>query len=75
VCECKPPRRSGEGPRSELGLAASDSPLRARSLLTVAAAMRSAIASSSPRCSRLSLMCSYWRSRLSVHFAFGMSIS
>jgi hypothetical protein len=41
-----------------------DSPLRARSLLTVRAAISSARSSEAP-CSRsLSLMCSYWRSRL-----------
>src|SRR3954454_9791082 len=41
-----------------------DSPERARSLLTVRAAISSARSSDAP-CSRwLSLMCSYWRARL-----------
>src|SRR3954451_24777025 len=40
-----------------------DSPLRARSLLTVRAAISSARSSDLPWSSWLSLMCSYWRAR------------
>src|SRR5438105_4714219 len=43
------------------------SPLRARSLLTVRAAISSASSSGRPRSSRLSRMCSYCRSRLRLH--------
>src|SRR6185312_12574891 len=41
-----------------------DSPERARSLLTVRAAISSARSSERPCSSALSLMCSYWRARL-----------
>src|SRR5215207_7873804 len=41
-----------------------DSPLRARSLLTVRAAISSARDSEAPCSFWLSLMCSYWRARL-----------
>src|SRR4051794_20036966 len=40
-----------------------DSPLRARSLFTVRAAISSARSSEAPWSSSLSLMCSYWRAR------------
>src|SRR3954452_10644863 len=40
-----------------------DSPLRARSLFTVRAAISSARSSERPCSSWLSLMCSYWRAR------------
>ncbi len=43
------------------------SPLRARSLFTVRAAISFASRFGVPRSSRLSSMCSYWRSRLSDH--------
>lgn len=49
--------------RVEDRLAVLDSPERARSLLTVRAAISSARFVLSPRCSALSLTCSYWRSR------------
>jgi hypothetical protein len=42
------------------------SPARARSLLTVRAAISFARFSDAPRSSTLSLMCSYWRSRLAL---------
>src|SRR5689334_12122868 len=51
----------------------SASPERARSLLTVRAAISSAVSSSRPRSSSPSLMCSYWRSRLALQ-AFGMPV-
>src|SRR5438270_7333209 len=43
------------------------SPDRARSLLTVRAAISVASSSERPPSSRPSLMCSYWRSRLAFH--------
>src|SRR4051794_26828861 len=49
---------------SRLGSFAS--PWRARSLLTVRAAISSALSSDLPRSSRLSLMCSYCRSRFGL---------
>src|SRR5882757_63701 len=52
--------------RVEVRLAPRDSPDRARSLLTVRAAISSARFGASPRCRALSLMCSYWRSRLAL---------
>ncbi len=51
------------------------SPARARSLLTVRAAISSARSSLSPRSSNPSLMCWYCRSRLSLHPACGMSVT
>ena len=53
--------------------AEADSPARARSLFTVGATISSASASERPCSSRPSLMCSYWRSRLSVHERSGMN--
>jgi hypothetical protein len=50
----------------EDSLAVLDSPERARSLLTVRAAISSARAVLSPRSSALSLMCSYCRSRFGL---------
>ena len=47
---------------------ARDTPLRARSLLTVRAAISSARLSDAPLLRSLSLMCSYWRSRLLPFF-------
>src|SRR5262245_135995 len=44
------------------------SPDRARSLLTVLAAISSARSSEAPRSSWLSLMCSYWRARFVPFF-------
>src|SRR5438874_5508691 len=60
--------------RSEVRLASVASPARARSLLTVRAAISSAVSSLLPRSSRPSLMCSYWRSRLALHRLCGMAI-
>ena len=48
------------------------SPARARSLLTVRAAISSAVSSLSPRSSTPSLMCSYWRSRFLLQACCGM---
>src|SRR4051794_35752054 len=48
--------------------AVRDSPLRARSLLTVRAAISSARDSDAPCSFWLSLMCSYWRARLEPFF-------
>src|SRR5687767_11529722 len=42
------------------------SPARARSLFTIRAAISSALSSDDPRSSKLSLMCSYCRSRLAL---------
>src|SRR5665811_2175260 len=56
----------------DVRLVSSASPARARSLLTVRAAISSAVSSSSPRSTRPSLMWSYWRSRLSLHARCGM---
>src|SRR5205085_7065674 len=49
------------------------SPERARSLLTVRAAISSALSSFSPRSRRPSLMCSYWRSRFAFHARWGIA--
>src|SRR6266513_2598764 len=59
----------------ELRLACLASPARARSLLTVRAAISSAVSSFSPRSRRPSLMWSYWRSRLSLQASCGMGAS
>ena len=56
----------------DVGLAVRASPERARSLLTVRAAIYSAVSSERPWSSRPSLMCSYWRSRLLLHACCGM---
>src|SRR3954454_937362 len=56
----------------DVRLAVLASPARALSLLTVRAAISSALSSGSPRSSRPSLMCSYWRSRLLFHARCGM---
>src|SRR2546421_4764062 len=58
----------------EVRLVSRASPCRARSLLTVRAAISSAVSSLRPRSSRPSLMCSYWRSRLALHRFCGMAI-
>src|ERR1041385_4817421 len=50
--------------RVEVGELVRASPLRARSLLTVRAAISSARDSERPCSSSLSLTCSYWRARL-----------
>src|SRR5438552_326072 len=49
------------------------SPFRARSLLTVRAAISFALRFGVPRPSRLSSMCSYWRSRLALQASCGMT--
>src|SRR4051812_40460313 len=56
----------------DVRLAVLASPARALSLLTVRAAISSALSSGSPRSSKPSLMCSYWRSRLLFHARCGM---
>src|SRR4029450_2187438 len=61
--------------RVDVGLEVLASPERARSLLTVRAAISSAVSSSRPRCSRPCLMCSYCRSRLALHAFWGMTSS
>src|SRR5215211_4646133 len=48
------------------------SPVRARSLLTVRAAISFARLVDVPLCFSPSLMCSYWRSRLALHCCRGM---
>src|SRR5438046_8044824 len=55
----------------EVRLAVRASPLLARSLFTVRAAISSALPSDVPRSSSPSLMCSYWRSRLDDQAACG----
>src|SRR4051812_14624851 len=60
---------------TELRLAWRASPWRARSLLTVRAAISSATSSERPRSSRPSLMCSYWRSRLALQACCGIVAS
>src|SRR3954469_23598334 len=57
---------------TELRLACLASPARARSLLTVRAAISSAVSSDSPRFFSPLLMCSYWRSRLAFHAFCGI---
>src|SRR6059058_5474123 len=59
----------------DVRLASLASPERARSLFTVRAAISSATSSPRPRSSRPSLMCSYWRSRLSFHVCWGIVAS
>src|SRR5688500_7427434 len=49
------------------------SPLRARSLFTVRAAISWALSSEAPSCFRPFLMCSYWRSRFALHAFCGMT--
>jgi hypothetical protein len=49
------------------------SPDRARSLFTVLAAISLARPVLAPLLLALSLMCSYWRSRLALHALWGMS--
>src|SRR3954468_11640434 len=50
------------------------SPARARSLLTVRAAISSASSSLRPRSSKPSLMCSYCRSRFLLHACCGIGV-
>src|SRR5438477_12931330 len=57
---------------SEVRLACLASPARARSLLTVRAAISSAFSSPMPRSRKPSLMWSYWRSRLALQARCGM---
>src|SRR5690242_16829753 len=56
----------------EVRLASLASPARARSLLTVRAAISSDLSSPTPRSRKPSLMCSYWRSRLGLQALCGM---
>ena len=56
----------------EVLLVSSASPLRARSLLTVRAAISSASSSERPRSSSPSLMWSYCRSRFLLHACWGI---
>src|SRR5262249_61116706 len=74
VCGRGPPRRPDEMSSSDDGLASRASPARARSLFTVRAAISSAVSSVSPRSRSPSLMCSYWRSRLSDHDLMGAGV-
>src|SRR5690349_15584373 len=69
-----PPRLDAGMSRRDCALACFASPCWARSLLTVRAAISSATFSLLPRDFTLSLMCSYWRSRLPLQ-ALGMSFS
>src|SRR4029079_1561192 len=71
-CDRSPPRRPEEMSSVDVRLFWSASPERARSLLTVRAAISFAVSSSRPRSSRPSLTCSYWRSRLSFHACCGI---
>ena len=59
----------------DVRLLSSASPCRARSLLTVRAAISSATLSLRPRSSRPSLMCSYWRSRFLLQACCGFFCS
>src|SRR3954447_24654675 len=63
-----PPRREDDMSCVDVRDAVRDSPLRARSLLTVRAAISSARDSDAPCSFWLSLMCSYWRARLEPFF-------
>ena len=63
-CERNPPRLAEEMSSVEVLLARCASPARARSLLTVRAAISFAISGARPLSSRLSSMCSYWRAPL-----------
>ena len=67
VPERKPPRRPDEMSSRDRREDSFASPARARSLLTVRAAISSALSSEAPLSSRLSLMCSYCRSRFALH--------
>src|SRR6266511_4246500 len=71
----RPPRRPDEMSSVDVRLFSLDSPLRARSLFTVRAAISSAVSSLRPRFSSPLLMCSYWRSRLSLHWFRGIAVS
>lgn len=82
MCDRRPPRRPDEMSSIELRLSASASPDLARSLFTVRAAISFARPRLTPRCSSLSLTCSYCPSRLGLdpraltlllHSAFCMS--
>ena len=66
VPERSPPRRPDEMSVRESRDDVFASPARARSLLTVRAAISSPCPPTVPRSSRLSLMCSYWRSRFAL---------
>ena len=70
--ERSPPRRDEDMSRFDVPLAVLASPDLARSLFTVRAAISSARPVLSPRCSALSLMCSYCRSRFGLD-PLGMS--
>lgn len=65
-CDRSPPRLLEEISCIDVLLALRDSPVRARSLFTVLAAISVARFGFSPRCSSLSLMCSYCRSRFGL---------
>src|ERR1700739_1933203 len=65
-CDRSPPRLLEEMSRVDVLLAVRDSPDRARSLLTVLAAISVARFGLSPRCFALSFMCSYCRSRFGL---------
>src|ERR1700680_707253 len=71
--ERRPPRRPDEMSSIDVRLASLASPARARSLLTVRAAISSARSSGCPRSSGPSLMCSYCRSRLGDHALTGIA--
>src|SRR5438874_12070397 len=72
VPERRPPRRPDDRSDRDVREDSLASPLRARSLLTVRAAISLARLVEAPRSFALSLTCSYWRSRLSLHACCGM---
>ena len=72
VPERSPQRRPDEMSRVEERDAVLASPVRARSLFTVAAAICFARFVDVPRSFALSLMCSYWRSSLLLQALCGM---
>src|SRR2546421_8147916 len=74
VPERSPPRRPDEMSRRDVRDDSRASPVRARSLLTVRAAISLARLVERPCFFSLSLTCSYWRSRLLLQAFCGMQI-
>src|SRR5579862_516884 len=74
VPERRPPRRPDDRSERERREDVLASPFRARSLLTVRAAISFALRFGVPRSSRLSSMCSYCRSRFADHACCGMDL-
>src|SRR6266516_3719840 len=75
LCERCPPRWPDDMSVRDSREDSRASQVRARSLLTVRAAISSATSLDSPRCRALSFTCSYWRSRLALQARCGITSS